>query len=922
MGKGGGSPAPQTSTVNQSNLPEYARPYFEDLLQRGQTASQVQYQPYGGGRTAGFTPMQEQGFQGVQNLGPSSLNAPAAGMTTAAGIGGLSAGQYQSMAPQQTYQGSQFQNMGLGYKNVNSQNFGQQSAQNYMSPYAQQAIDPTLRENQRQFDVASAGRQAAATRSGAFGGSRQAIEQSEAQRNLGRLQSDTQAQGMQAAYQNAQQQFNADQARGMQSQLANQGAYGQMQGLGLQQNLASNQQDMQNAQLRAQYGMAGLQAGEQSRQFGANLGLQGLGLAGQMGQQLGQLGQTAFGQEAAAAQAQQAAGATQQAQSQDILNKRYEDFMQQQTFPQSQLQFYSSLLRGVPVSPNQTMYQYQAPASGASQIAGLGMGALGLSKAFGARDGGVVQGYAEGGPTGGIAGGPEGQPTTLEVSKIKTDILKGADPRSFPPSIALLLAISDPRVKDAIDTREGAKVQAALDQGRQNAQLPSIMEEQMAQLEPSGGIAGLDMGAMETAEYDGGGIIAFSEAGSVDINALATELDEARAQLRTMRPAGTAALQRDPAALGTYRQAQQRVRDLESQWTRTVEPHVPGAGMGVVGALGRANPQKLQFDVPAPAGILTALSKTAAPAKPYTDAMMDADNPPQLAAPTAAPKPAPAPAARAPAAPATATPPGTPQAPPSLLYTGKSPEQAFADREAEMERRFPSEKDARLAEIKEQAASAVKERDADRWMAVAMGGFSIAANAKPGARGLGGFLGDLGAGLQLTTKELAGVNKEFRKGQALRTAAEREERRADRLESMQKYDSADKARTRVEDIKRQADQADATLQVALKGLAIKKTAVEVERDKVKAYNRTPAEIQLVERIAKEKGISFSEALGVVAGTKREPMTKERALQEYTKNRIMLADEFPTFNAYWNAMQGGGNAPTKTPNKPLTAFEKS
>jgi hypothetical protein len=294
--------------------------------------------------------------------------------------------------------------------------------------------------------------------------------------------------------------------------------------------------------------------------------------------------------------------------------------------------------------------------------------------------------------------------------------------------------------------------------------------------------------------------------------------------------------------------------------------------------------------------------------KPYTEAMMDADNPRQLAAPAAAPKPAPA--ARAPAAPATATQPGTPQAPPSLLYTGKSPEQAFADREAEMERRFPSEKDTRLAEIKEQAASAVKERDADRWMAVAMGGFSIAANAKPGARGLGGFLGDLGAGLQLTTKELAGVNKEFRKSQALRTAAEREERKADRLESMQKYDSADKARTRVEDIKRQADQAQATLQVALEGLAIKKTAVDVkrealkvERDKVKAYNRTPAEIQLVERIAKEKGISFSEALGVVAGAKREPMTKERALQEYTKNRIMLADEFPTFNAYWNAMQG-------------------
>jgi hypothetical protein len=622
------------------------------------------------------------------------------------------------------------------------------------------------------------------------------------------------------------------------------------------------------------------------------------------------LGQTAFGQQAAAAQAQQAAGATQQAQSQDILNKRYEDFMQQQTFPQSQLQNYSALLRGVPVSPNQTMYQYQAPASGASQIAGLGMGALGLSKAFGARDGGAVPGYAEGGPTGGITGGPEGQPTTLEVSKIKTDILKGADPRSFPPSIALLLAISDPRVKDAIDTREGAKAQAALDQGRQNAQLPSIMEEQMAQLEPSGGIAGLDMGAMETAEYDGGGIIAFKDGLTV--------------------PPGVRYKPEEPAAtpFGRFFQdiSRGQKQNVEEEYLRRelMKKFGPQAGVGGLftaqsdesraraqGILDRSKGMSLaelrDFSQNPEAGLPATLPQSVT-TKPYTEAMMDADNPRQLAAPAAAPKPAPA--ARAPAAPATATQPGTPQAPPSLLYTGKSPEQAFADREAEMERRFPSEKDTRLAEIKEQAASAVKERDADRWMAVAMGGFSIAANAKPGARGLGGFLGDLGAGLQLTTKELAGVNKEFRKSQALRTAAEREERKADRLESMQKYDSADKARTRVEDIKRQADQAQATLQVALEGLAIKKTAVDVkrealkvERDKVKAYNRTPAEIQLVERIAKEKGISFSEALGVVAGAKREPMTKERALQEYTKNRIMLADEFPTFNAYWNAMQG-------------------
>jgi hypothetical protein len=734
MGKGGGSQQPTTSQVNQSNLPEYARPYFEDLMQRGQTASQVQYQPYGGERTAGFTPMQEQGFQGVQNLGPSSLNAPAAGLTGVAGLGGLGAGQ--NYAQQATSPGSM---------------------QAYMSPYMQNVVDFQKTQAVNDYGRQLPGQQAAASRAGAFGGSRQAIVESEAQRNLQNTLGGIQAQGSQQAFEQA----------------------------------------------------------NKNLQFGSQLGLQGLGLAGQMGQQLGQLGQTAFGQEAAAAQAQQAAGATQQAQSQDILNKRYEDFMQQQTFPQSQLQNYSALLRGVPVSPNQTMYQYQAPASGISQLAGLGMGAYGMSQAF-KKDGGVVQGYAEGGPTGGIAGGPEGQPTTLEVSKIKTALLKGADPRSFPPSIALLLAISDPRVKDAIDTREGAKVQAALDQGRQNAQLPSIMEEQMAQLGPSGGIAGLDMGAMETAEYDGGGIIAFAEAGSVDINALATELDEARAQLRTMRPAGTAALQRDPAALGTYRQAQQRVRDLESQWTRTVEPHVPGAGMGGAGALGRANPQKLQFDVPAPAGILTALPKTAA-APAVSDAAQNQRELNRLPPPVTqqAPGTQQAPAARAPAAPATtATAPVTSEA-----GAGMIPLQDVDKKEREyrdyMGKKYSSELKTRLDEVKEQTASAVKERDADRWMAVAMGGFSMAANAKPGARGLSGFLGDLGAGLQLTTKELVGVNKEFRKGQALRTAAEREERKADRLEQMGLDDKAYQVRLKAEKFNLDAQKANQSLTATL-----------------------------------------------------------------------------------------------------------
>jgi fermentation-respiration switch protein FrsA (DUF1100 family) len=85
-----------------------------------------------------------------------------------------------------------------------------------MNPYLQQALDPQLKELQRQADiqrVADAGR---LTQAGAFGGGRQAIMESEGRRNLLDKQSDITAQGYATAYDKAMQQFNAEQARKIQ----------------------------------------------------------------------------------------------------------------------------------------------------------------------------------------------------------------------------------------------------------------------------------------------------------------------------------------------------------------------------------------------------------------------------------------------------------------------------------------------------------------------------------------------------------------------------------------------------------------------------------------------------------------------------------------------------------------------------------
>jgi hypothetical protein len=268
--------------------------------------------------------------------------------------------------------------MGLGYLSANAQNFGQQSAQNYISPYQQGVTDVQKNEAIRDYGRNLPGQNAQAVGSGAFGGSRQAIVAAEGQRNLQNQLGGIQAVGSQNAYQNAQQQFNADQARQMQSQLANQSAYGQTQGLGMQQNLASNQQAMQNAQLGAQYGLAGQQATEQSRQYGANYGLQNRQQALGAAAQLGALGQTQYGQQMGINQAQQLAGAQQQAQTQQGLSNQYQDFLNKQNNPYKQIGFMSDILRGTPTSGGATSI-YQAPPSNAAvagNVAQLGLGAL------------------------------------------------------------------------------------------------------------------------------------------------------------------------------------------------------------------------------------------------------------------------------------------------------------------------------------------------------------------------------------------------------------------------------------------------------------------------------------------------------------------------------------------------------------------
>jgi hypothetical protein len=435
-GGGGGRAAPTetTSTSYNTNIPEYAKPYVETMLQgtqkqlfqTKQTPSTIDpntgqsvpgateitgfqpYKAYGGtydeqgkqlsydpGKAvAGFQPMQEAAQRGIAGMQMPGEFGQAADVTRA-GITSAMNNQYQpsqfGMMQAQAPNLQQFQ-MGPAQQ-VGTQDYTGQNVSQYMNPYMQNVVDIQQREAQRQADVAGTQRAGQATRSGAFGGSRAAIMDAEAARNLATQKGDIQAAGQNAAFQNAQQQFNAQQQANLQAQQANQGAGLQVgsqnlnallgvQQFGAGQNLQSqlaNQQAFQQAQ----------QAREQSRQFGAGYGLQNLQAGMQGAQQLAGLGQAGLASQQGIYNLQNTIGGQQQGLEQQKINQAMTDYANAQQYPLMQLGTMSNMLRGLPMQA-QTTNQYAAAPNQTTQAIGTAGAAASLYNALKA-EGGVIK---------------------------------------------------------------------------------------------------------------------------------------------------------------------------------------------------------------------------------------------------------------------------------------------------------------------------------------------------------------------------------------------------------------------------------------------------------------------------------------------------------------------------------------------------
>ena len=358
MGKGSGGGV-QESVVTQTNLPEYAEPFFQELLGRTVYESTRPYEAFPGQRIAEFDPFEQYGMQGMAEMAQAGTPQQITDASNiAANVGFQDVGMGMDIArgfrPPMQYSGYRAGDIDAGYdagflgqgydagqrdvgyqagtfdpgyearerqsgfdmgplesgyqaggfdpgyqaRDIQSQYTGAMdlgsgfqagtiadpaTIEEYMNPYQQLVTDIEKREAQRQSDIQGANISQQAASSGGLGGYREAIMQSERERNLGQQLADIQTRGGQAAFDQAQQAFEADRAARLQEAQYGLTAAGQLD---------------QAQQQREAFSQSAYQAGEQAKQRAAEMGMTAQQQADAARQAQEQFRQSAFGQTA------------------------------------------------------------------------------------------------------------------------------------------------------------------------------------------------------------------------------------------------------------------------------------------------------------------------------------------------------------------------------------------------------------------------------------------------------------------------------------------------------------------------------------------------------------------------------------------------------------------------------------------------
>lgn len=223
----------QTTTVTsgQQNIPEILEPYFTGT-DAGEaygllpTAQRIFTRDYA---TAYGRPLARLGLEGAGRVAGLSPYEQQAGQQIA--------GMQQ---PAQFQAGYGAYNKGLG---ALSSMLSPEQTRAYMSPYAQNVIDVNKAEAIRDAQKGLVGQNLQAARQGTYGGARQLLAQTEADRNLQTKLGQIQSTGLQNAFEAAQK-----------AQLGSAATYGQLgQGLG-QQGALQQQSDLARATALGAFG--------------------------------------------------------------------------------------------------------------------------------------------------------------------------------------------------------------------------------------------------------------------------------------------------------------------------------------------------------------------------------------------------------------------------------------------------------------------------------------------------------------------------------------------------------------------------------------------------------------------------------------------------------------------------------------------
>lgn len=198
---------PAVGSSAQQTLSEWAGPYVTNMLGKTEAVASQPYQVYGGPMTAGASELQNKVFQGLGSLSFPSQLGKTFSSSDAYPMPTMGADAYSPGAI----------GTGAGAAPIGTPPVGSTSptgiAAQYMNPYLEAVLQPQLEEMRRQSQINLQPGLAKLTQAGGFGGGRQAIMESEANRNLLQEQNKTIGTGYANAYDKAMQQFNTEQGQ-------------------------------------------------------------------------------------------------------------------------------------------------------------------------------------------------------------------------------------------------------------------------------------------------------------------------------------------------------------------------------------------------------------------------------------------------------------------------------------------------------------------------------------------------------------------------------------------------------------------------------------------------------------------------------------------------------------------------------------